>query len=159
MNYDNIDFPVFVLHTDNIELIDGILWIDNQVLDDTNMLGITLGMRRLQSPMRGLYPLKYMLENETDLLHHQGKFYIDSSGVFFTKNKTTNTKLKYHKIMRVEKKITTSQLWIKDCPFPFTLKRPLPENASWAGILYKQGIPWILYDLSEEKKKDSWRKI
>ena len=35
MNYDNIDFPVFVLHTDNIELIDGILWIDNQVLDDT----------------------------------------------------------------------------------------------------------------------------
>ena len=123
------------------------------------MLGTTLGMRRLQSPMKSLYPLKYMLENETDLLHHQGKFYIDSSGVFFIKIKTTNTQLKYHKIMRVDKKITASQLWIKDCPFPFTLKRPLPENASWAGILYKQGIPWILYDLSEEKKKDSWRKI
>ena len=159
MNYDNIEFPVFVLHTDNIELIDGILWIDNQVLDDKNMLGITLGMRRLQSPMKGLYPLKYMLENETDLLHHQGKFYIDSSGVFFIKIKTTNTQLKYHKIMRVEKKAIASRLWLKDCPFPFTLKRPLPENASWAGILYKQGIPWILYDLSEEKKKDTWRKI
>jgi len=159
MNYDNIDFPVFVLHTDNIELIDGILWIDNQVLDDKNMLGITLGMRRLQSPMKSLYPLKYMLENETDLLHHQGKFYIDSSGLFFTKSKTTTTQLKYHKIMRVEKKTTASQLWIKDCPFPFTLKRPLPETASWAGVLYKNGVPWILYDLSEEKKKDTWRKI
>ena len=61
MNYDNIDFPVFVLHTDNIELIDGILWIDNQVLDDKNMLGTTLGMRRLQSPMKSLYPLKYII--------------------------------------------------------------------------------------------------
>ena len=159
MNYDNIDFPVFVLHTDNIELIDGILWIDNQVLDDKNMLGITLGMRRLQSPMRGLYPLKYMLENETDLLHHQGKFYIDSNGLFFTKSKTTITQLKYHKIMRVEKKTIASRLWLKDCPFPFPLKRPLPENASWAGVLYRDGIPWIIYDLSEEKKKDTWRKI
>ena len=159
MDYDNINFPVFVLHTDNIELIDGILWIDNQVLDDKNMSGKTLGIRRLQSPMKSLYSLKYMLEDETDLLHHQGKFYIDSSGVFFIKIKTTNTQLKYHKIMRVEKKTIASRLWIKDCPFPFTLKRPLPENASWAGILYKQGIPWILYDLSEEKKKDTWRKI
>ena len=66
MDYDNIDFPVFVLHTDNIELIDGILWIENQVLDDKNMSGKTLGIRRLQSPMKSLYPLKYMLENESD---------------------------------------------------------------------------------------------
>ena len=159
MDYDNIDFPVFVLHTDNIELIDGILWIDNQVLDDTNMLGITLGMRRLQSPMRGLYPLKYMLTDEAEILHHQGKFYIDSSGFFFTKSKTTITQLKYYKIMRVEKKTIASRLWLKDCPFPFPLKRPLPENASWAGVLHRDGIPWIIYDLSEEKKKDTWRKI
>ena len=159
MDYDNIDFPVFVLHTDNIELIDGILWIDNQVLDDKNMSGKTLGIRRLQSPMKSLYPLKYMLNDEADILHHQGKFYIDSDGFFFTKSKTTTTQLKYHKIMRVEKKTIASRLWIKDCPFPFPLKRPLPENASWAGVLYRDGIPWIIYDLSEEKKKDSWRKI
>ena len=159
MDYNNIDFPVFVLHTDNIELIDGILWIDNQVLDDKNMSGKTLGIRRLQSPMKSLYPLKYMLNDEADILHHQGKFYIDSDGFFFTKSKTTTTQLKYHKIMRVEKKTIASRLWIKDCPFPFPLKRPLPENASWAGVLYRDGIPWIIYDLSEEKKKDSWRKI
>ena len=51
MDYDSINFPVFVVHTDNVELIDGILWIDNQVLDDRNMKGKTLGQRRLQSPM------------------------------------------------------------------------------------------------------------
>ena len=159
MNYDKIEFPVFVLHTDNIELIDGILWIDNQVLDDKNMSGKTLGIRRLQSPMKSLYPLKYMLKDEAEILHHQGKFYIDNSGFFFTKSKTTTTQLKYHKIMRVEKKTIASRLWLKDCPFPFPLKRPLPENASWAGVLYRDGIPWIIYDLSEEKQKDTWRKI
>ena len=159
MNYDKIEFPVFVLHTDNIEFIDGILWIDNQVLDDKNMSGKNLGIRRLQSPMKSLYSLNYMLNDEAAILHHQGKFYIDSSGFFFTKSKTTTTRLKYHKIMRVEKKTIASRLWVKDCPFPFPLKRPLPENASWAGVLYRDGIPWIIYDLSEEKQKDTWRKI
>jgi hypothetical protein len=159
MNYDKIEFPVFVLHTDNIELIDGILWIDNQVLDDRNMSGKNLGIRRLQSPMKSIYSLKYMLNDEAEILQHQGKFYIDSTGFFFTKSKTTTTELKYHKIMRVEKKTIASRLWLKDCPFPFPLKRPLPENASWAGVLYRDGIPWIIYDLSEEKKKDTWRKI
>ena len=75
------------------------------------------------------------------------------------KHKTTTVPLKYHKILRVEKKNIVSMLWIKDCPFPFPLKRPLPENASWAGVLYKQGIPWLLYGLAEEKQKDTWRKI
>ena len=78
MNYNDINFPVFVVHTDNVELIDGILWIDNQVLDDRNMKGDTLGKRRLQSPMKSIYPLKYMIEDEAEMIKHQGKYYIDS---------------------------------------------------------------------------------
>ncbi len=159
MVYDKIIFPVFVLHTDNIELIDGILFIDNQILDDTNMLGDTLGKRRLQTPMKGLYNLKYMVEDISELIQHQGKYYIDNVGFFFEKIKRTKVNLKYHKILRVEKKNIVSMLWIKNCPFPFPLKRPLPENASWAGVLYRQGVPWLLYDLAEEQKKDTWRKI
>ena len=50
-------FPIFVLHSDNVELLDGILWLDDQVLDDKNMKGRSLGIRRLQSPMKSLYPL------------------------------------------------------------------------------------------------------
>ena len=159
MVYDNIEFPVFVVHTNNIELIDGILWVDNQVLDDRNMKGKTLGMRRIQSPMKSLYPLKYMIEDEAEMIKHQGKYYIDNLGSFVEKHKTTKVKLKYHKILRVEKKTIVSMLWIKNCPFPFPLKRPLPENAYWAGVLYRQGYPWILYDLSEVEKKDTWRKV
>ena len=159
MVYDNIEFPAFVVHTNNIELIDGILWVDNQVLDDRNMKGKTLGMRRIQSPMKGLYPLKYMIEDEAEMIKHQGKYYIDNLGSFVEKHKTTKVKLKYHKILRVEKKTIVSMLWIKNCPFPFPLKRPLPENAYWAGVLYRQGYPWIIYDLSEVEKKDTWRKV
>ena len=159
MIYDKIEFPIFVVHTDNVELIDGILFIDNQILDDRNMKGKTLGIRRLQTPMKGLYPLKYMIEDEAEMIKHQGKYYIDSNGYFIQKNKTTKVKLKYHKILRVEKKNIVSMLWIKNCPFPFPLKRPLPENASWAGVLYRHACPWILYDLTEEKKKDTWRKV
>lgn len=159
MDYDKINFPIFVLHSDNIEFINGLLFIDNEVLDDTNMSGDTLGIRRLQSPMKRLYELKYMLQDISELLRHQGKFYIDSLGYFFIKHKTTRVKLKYQKILRVEQKNIVSMLWIKNCPFPFPLKRPLPKNASWAGVLYKQGHPWVLYDLSEQEKKETWRKI
>ena len=62
MIYDRLKFPVFPVHTDEVLLADGILWIENQVLDDTNMKGKTLGMRRLQSPMNSMYPIKYMLK-------------------------------------------------------------------------------------------------
>ena len=117
MVYDEIEFPIFVLHTDNIELIDGILFIDTQILDDTNMSGKTLGLRRLQSPMKGLYELKYMLEDVSELLQHQGKHYIDSVGFFFTKQKTTRVRLRYQKILRVEKKNIVSMLWIKNFLF------------------------------------------
>jgi hypothetical protein len=159
MIYDKIEFPLFVVHTSNVELIDGILWIENQVLDDRNMTGKTLGLRRLQSPMKSIYPLKYMLRDIPSYLNHQGKFYIDSTGYFFVKQKLNKVDLKYHKILRVEKKIIATVLWIKDCPFPFTLERPVPESCTWAGVLYREGIPWVLYDLSTQKEKDTWRKI
>jgi len=159
LNYDEIVFPVYTVHTDNVEMADGILWVEDQVLDDRNMKGKTLGIRRLQSPMKSIYPLKYMIQDIPSLLMHRGKQYIDSVGHFFVKEKTTKVQLKYHKILRVDRKDVVSVLWCKNCPFPFTLKRPLPDNMTWAGILYRRGMPWILYNVSSEKVKDTWRKI
>tara|TARA_E500000318_G_scaffold104080_1_gene109740 strand:- start:424 stop:903 length:480 start_codon:yes stop_codon:yes gene_type:complete len=159
MIYDKIQFPIFPVHTDEITLVDGILWIENQVLDDKNMKGKTLGIRRLQSPMKSIYPVKYMIKDIRSYLDHQGKFYIDNTGYFFRKDKTKKATLKYHKILRVDLKTIASVLWVKDCPFPFTLDRPLRDDQTWAGILYRDSIPWLLYDTSTEKKKNSWRKI
>ena len=159
MIYDRIEFPVFTIHSDDVVLSDGLLWIENKVLDDTNMRGESLGVRRLQSPMKSIYPLKYMVKNTADLLRHQGKHYIDNTGFVFTKEKNTVSKLKYHKIIRIDKKNVVSLLWIKDCPFPFELERPLVEGETWAGMLYRNNIPWLLYSTSSKKEKDSWRKI
>ena len=159
MIYDKIKFPVFTVHTDEILFIDGILWVGNQVLDDTNMKGKSLGMRRLQTPMTSIYPLKYMIKNIRSYLDHQGKYYIDTTGRFFRKIKTTKVELKYHKIIKVEQKEVVSVLWVKDCPFPFTIDRPIADSETWVGLLYRQGLPWLVYDTSPEKKKNSWRKI
>ena len=159
MIYDKIKFPIFVVHSDDIIFVDGILWIGNEVLDDTNMKGDTLGLRRLQSPMKSIYPLKSMIKSIRALLDHQGKFYIDTTGRFFRKIKTTKAELKYHKILRVDKKNIASVMWIKNCPYPFTLDRPINEGETWAGLLYRDGVPWLLYDTANKKKKNSWRKI
>ncbi len=152
-------FPLFVIHTDNTEVIDGILWIDDQVLDDLNMSGETLGARRLQSPMKSIYPLKYMIEDEIGLMKHRGNTFIDNVGNVINYEKTRSLKLKYHKITKREKKGIATVLWLKDVPFPFAEKSPPDIEITWAGVLYDSGIPWKIYEFSDEKKKDTWRKI
>ena len=92
-----IYYPIFVIHTDNVEEIDGILWIEDQVLDDKNMKGKTLGERRLQTPMKSLYPLRYMIDNEIDMLKHRGKNFIDNLGNLVYNEKSKTGKLIYHK--------------------------------------------------------------
>ena len=154
-----LTFPLFVIHTDNIEELDGIVWIDDQVLDDTNMEGETLGLRRIQSPMQSIYPLKYMIEDEIGLMKHRGNTFIDNQGKVINYEKTRSLKLKYHKIVQRDKKDIATVLWLKDVPYPFAEKSPPDIEITWAGLLYDHGIPWKIYDFSEEKKKDTWRKI
>ena len=61
-----IKFPIYVL-SEEPEEIDGLVIINDQVVDDKNMTGETLGMRRLQTPMKSLYPLRYMVDDEVGL--------------------------------------------------------------------------------------------
>ena len=61
--------------------------------------------------------------------------------------------------MRVDFHDTVSTLWIKGCPYPFTIERPIPKSHTWAGVLHREGLPWELYNVSEIKEKDTWRKI
>ncbi len=159
MEADRIQFPVFVIHTDNVEEIDGITWIDDQVLDDKNMSGETLGQRRIQTPMKSIYPLKYMIEDIVGVLKHRGKNFIDSSGYVFTYEKTDTLKIKYHKILRKVKKGVCAVIWLKDCPFAFTEKSSPPAEMTWAGVLYRNDIPWKIYEYSNKKEKDTWRKV
>ena len=115
-----IYYPIYVINEEPEE-IDGLLLIGDQVVDDKNMPGKTLGMRRLQTPMRSLYPLRYQLDDEVAMMKHRGKHFIDSNGVYWYDEKTTTTTLKYHKIRKVEKKDIATVIWLKDIPFPFNV--------------------------------------
>jgi hypothetical protein len=155
----NFEFPLYVVHTDEVMEADGILWIEDQVLDDKNMSGETLGKRRLQTPMKSLYPLRYMINDEIELIKHQGKFFIDSKGEFIIYEKTEKVQLKYHKILKVERLRGRSIIKVKDIPFPFDILRPTSSEEKWAGLLYRKGIPWKLYETVKERKNNTWRKI
>ena len=151
----NFEFPLYVVHTDEVMEADGILWIEDQVLDDKNMSGETLGKRRLQTPMKSLYPLRYMINDEIELIKHQGKFFIDSKGEFIIYEKTEKVQLRYHKILKVERLRGRSIIKVKDIPFPFDVLRPTSSEEKWAGVLYRKGIPWKLYETVKERKNNT----
>ena len=106
-----IKFPIYIL-SDEPEEIDGLVIIDDQVVDDKNMTGETLGMRRLQTPMKSLYPLRYMVDDEVGMLKHRGKHFIDTNGVYWYNEKSKTAQLKYHKIRKVEKKEVAAVIWL-----------------------------------------------
>jgi hypothetical protein len=100
-----------------------------------------------------------MLSDQVSVFKRIGKFYIDYLGRPFIYEKRRNVQLKYHRIRKQEKKEVATVLWVNNIPFPFTLTRPLQPEQKWAGILYDRGLPWLLYETTTTKKRDSWRKV
>jgi len=155
-----IQFPVFILPNSNWETVDGLLLLDNVVLDDKNMPGATLGIRRLQTPFSELVPLKHSINSLIGIIKQdRSNTFIDSKGTPFIYQKTQNAALKYYKIRKIEQKDVASILWLKDVKQPFTIPRPPPLGKTWAGVLHLGPWPWLLYEYSEEKSKDTRRKV
>ena len=75
MKLENIRFPLYVVHSDEVLRRDGVLWVDGAVLDDTNVHGESLGERRLRTPLKNMY-LDYFGRNShlpkerVSSLHH-----------------------------------------------------------------------------------------
>jgi hypothetical protein len=159
MKLNDIRFPVYVVHTDDVLTRDGLLWCDGKVIDDKNIEGKSLGERRLRSPIKHLYDLKYQIDDFGGLVKHRGRFYVDSNGKFFIYEKSKSAKLKYHLIGKLEHKDVATLMWIQGIPFPFELPRPPAMTMRYAGILYIDDKPSFVYDFSETLQKDSWRKI
>ena len=159
MKLEDIRFPLYVVHSDEVMRRDGILWIDGAVIDDTNVDGQSIGERRLRTPLKNMYDLKHQIDNFGALIKHRGRFYVDSNGKFFIYEKSVKADLKYHLIGKVEVKELASLIWIQGIPFPFEVPRPPNRTELYAGILYINKRPAYLYELSTRKWKDTWRKI
>ena len=158
-NFGHVAFPAFPLPSSNWEEQDGLLFLENKLLDDKNMKGKTLGMRRLQTPFKELFPLKAAVTDFTGLIKHTKNIFIDNYGMAFLYEKTHSSALKYYKIRKVERKNSASVVWLKGINFPFKIPRPPHADTSWAGVLHLRGIPWILYEYSEFQKSDTRRKV
>lgn len=157
---DKIAFPVFKLDSQNIDVSDGIMFLDGMVLDDRNQSGKTLGVRRMQTPYKNLYVLRASINGVVGLAKQPGNnVYIDSKGRVFIYEKTIMCRLVYHKITRVDRKDTASTLFLKGVKQSFEIPRPPAPDIQWAGVLYFHGLPWKLYEFSENFKPTARKKI
>lgn len=139
---------------------DGLLRINDQIVDDKNQDGYTIGKRRLQSPFKNLYPLKTCANDFVSVLKCNNSFFIDNRGLLFSYEKTKFVPLKYKKITKITRKDDFgSLLSIDNSKESFKIPRPPPEEMEWVGLLYLFDLPWLPYEYSENRKKDTRRKI
>lgn len=156
----NIVFPVYALPSDDWYEQDGVLFInDGKVLDDTNMPGETLGVRRLQCGRTDLQNIRRAYTDFPSMLASKKKIFIDSAGTPFIYNKTMNSPLIHHKIKRIELKELISIVWLNSVPSPFTIPRPPYDDPQWARVLYYKGAPWLIYDFASQRGKDSYKRV
>lgn len=160
LSLSKINFPTYILPSDNVWKEDGIVYVDGQIVDDRNMPGKSLGLRRIQSPFKELCPLRKSVNSFNGIIKNMGNTpYIDSNGTIFIYEKTEVCTVKYHRIKRVDKKDTGCALWVKGVHFAFDIPRPPAPEMEWAGVLYFKGLPWKLYEFSEVKLKNAKKKI
>jgi len=154
-----VAFPVFILPSGDWYEKDGLLYTENRLIDDRNMPGDTLGKRRIQTPMRDILPLRKSLNSHIGIIKQTTRYFIDSKGRPFIYEKSRSCSLKYFKIKEVELKGTASILKVKGVSFPFVVPRPPTSGMTWAGILHLGSMPWLLYEYSGEKLRDTRRKV
>ena len=143
-----INFPIFGLYSKEIEVKDGLVYINDKLIDDYNQIGDTLGKRRLQTPHK-LGLLKKYYEDVSELISYKHPAYVDNLGYFFSYEKTLFVRIVYYKILEVLQKNTSSILKLNSIPFPVYVKRPPPVGKEWVGMIYYKNTPWLPYEYSE----------
>ena len=155
-----IRFPVYPLPSTDWYMQDKVLFIDDgKVLDDKNMPGNSLGVRRLQCGRLDLCKLKKAYPDFNSLINGKHKVFIDSNGIPFVYKKTINSPLIHHTINKIEPKQDHSIVWLNHVHSPMSIPRPPYGDARYARVLYYKGFPWMIYDFVMERGKDSYRRV
>lgn len=158
-DFHKLQFPLYVLPSDDWYSTDGVLFLQEQVVDERNMPGETLGTRRLQCGRDDLLPLNKAILGIPDLVHCRTKIFIDNKGRPFIYQKEYRSKLKSYRIKKIELKDTASLLWVYGWPSPFTIVRPPFGDPEWVRFLHFEGAPWIIYDYVRQPTKDTYRRV
>ena len=158
-----LQFPLYVIHSENWDEQDGILYLDGRILDDKNKKGSSIGIRRLQSgrPYKSLVPLKNPLFFIADLVKAKKHIFVSSCGTPFIYEKEKFQKIKCHLIKKFEYRGTFTFLWLHGLTVPIEIPRPPSDIQfiSWARILYIGEHPWTLYEFSKAEIKNARIKV
>lgn len=161
LSYKNIlrriVFPVFSIIKDNYYFRDKILFLNGRVIDDRNQPGVSLGIRRMQTPHK-LFPLKKSYGEFIDLVRENPPILIDNRGLLFSYTKTETHKVVSYRIKRKEILDTHTRIWIKESNFCFITNHP-HYGKDWVQVLHLNNYPWMLYSFSEDKLASFTRKI
>lgn len=140
---------------------DNIENVNIRIVDDANLSGKTLGLRRLQLQDEKLFPIRTAIYFLADLvkLAKSTTWFIDSSGRVFHYEKNTRAKLQTRAIKQI---LPASGL---GCVVELvgissrfkSLQRP-GEHQHYARVL-KLGMGFIFYGFCETVKPDSWRMV
>lgn len=154
-----LKYPVYPLRSNDWTILDGVVFVEGKVVDERNMPGKSLGIRRLQSGRRDLYKLRKPIKDFPTMLKSTAPAFVDSKGKIFTYEKTYSSKLITYKMSKLVKKEVASLLYLQGIETPFEIPRPPPPEYEWARVLHVNGLPWLLYDYVREHLKPTYRRI
>jgi len=143
---------------DNIIYIET-LFNKTYTIDNKNLYGDTLGKRRIRLNKEDRYKLKKICYTLYEVFNAKGKTFIDSNGIFYTFKKKKRASLVYRQVELITTRADGSLLCkcvgiFRPITVPF-LPRHMPK---YLGLLVVER-DYYLYDLSDSKKKDTWRLI
>lgn len=150
-------FPVYKVDAEDFYLRDGLVLVNEQVLDDTNQRGQTVGARRLQTPHK-LKKITKTYEEFLDIVRDNPTMLMDNNGKLFSYEKSKFEKIKSYRIKKKELKDTHTRIWLHEVNFAFIIPRP-PLGQEWAQVLTLNNRPWLLWGFSETKLPETRRKI
>lgn len=162
--FSDIEFPIFTITPTYKRIWDefGVKYIETDsgtyILDNKNMKGDNLGERRLRIKNGSRYIPRKVYHSITQLIKSNNKTYIDNTGSVFTYRKTRNVPLRYYKVMDVVHREEGCILLIKNINFKLRVSCKDAYDIKYIGLL-NTDTGYILYDTSDEKKKDTTRKI
>lgn len=165
LNLFDIEFPVYKLPTKYVDIWEeyNVLYLKTiyatYILDNKNVEGDTVGKRRVRlSDISQLYRTRAVYYNMEQFLHSTGKIFMDNIGRCFKYEKTEIVKLKYHKVLDIEYLDSGDCSLLLDINLHIRLSCKRAQEATYLGILHTK-YGYILYELTEEHKKDTWKKI
>lgn len=162
----DIVFPIFKLRgLDHIHTDNNVVYIKSYtgtyIIDNKNLLGDSLGKRRLRIPKIDLYPLNVCINNIKGLiqLNVGTQKYIDYNGNIFEYTKKKYYKLIYRPITKYRKVDGVGVvIYVREIITPFTIPYETDLLDKFAGIL-KLNTGYMLYEITNERKKDTRRKV